>query len=55
MHCAWPGLTDGYLDGPGDLPVVHNYRDVLASVLARHGSSDLSTVFPGYALQPMAV
>jgi uncharacterized protein (DUF1501 family) len=31
MHCAWPGLTTDALDGPGDLPVVHNYRDVLAS------------------------
>jgi len=55
MHCRWPGLEDDRLDGPGDLPVVHDYRDVLAAVLARHGAADASSVFPGRALQPLPV
>ena len=26
----WPGLTRDVLEGPGDLPVVTNYRNILA-------------------------
>lgn len=48
VHCRWPGLDANALDGPGDLPVVHDYRDVLAGVLARHGAADLRNVFPDY-------
>lgn len=55
VHCQWPGLTDERLDGPGDVPVVHDYRDVLAAVLARHGDSDLTRVFPGHAAMPLPV
>jgi uncharacterized protein (DUF1501 family) len=55
MHCRWPGLSDDFLDYPGDLPVVHNYRDVLAPVLARHGAGDLSAVFPRHQFQPLAL
>jgi uncharacterized protein (DUF1501 family) len=35
MHCRWPGLDVDRLDGPGDLPLVHDYRDVLAVLLRR--------------------
>jgi uncharacterized protein (DUF1501 family) len=55
MHCDWPGLHDSALDGPGDLPVVHNYRDVLAAVLARHGSRDPGSVFPDHPQRPLHV
>ncbi len=52
----WPGLDPAALTGPGDLPVVHNYRDVLAPVLRRHGAGeDLSAVFPDFALAPLDV
>ena len=54
MHCRWPGLDADRLDGPGDLSVVHDYRDVLAPVLARHGGG-LSAAFPGYAPRPLPV
>ncbi len=52
---TWPGLTPEMLDGPGDLPVWNNYRNILASVLARHGAGDeaLTKVFPGFALKPL--
>jgi hypothetical protein len=44
------------LIGPGDLPVVHDYRDALAAVLARHGAAaDLDRIFPGRALAPLPV
>jgi uncharacterized protein (DUF1501 family) len=55
LHCRWPGLSDDFLDYPGDLPVVHNYRDVLAPVLARHGAGGLPAVFPRHQFQPLAL
>ncbi len=50
----WKGLSKDLLEGPGDLPVTNNYRDVLAPVLRRHGSGDdFSLIFPDYQLQPV--
>ncbi|MBK7645009.1 MAG: DUF1501 domain-containing protein [Planctomycetes bacterium] len=47
VHCRWPGLGEGSLIGPGDLAVVHDYRDALAAVLARHGAGErLAQIFP---------
>jgi uncharacterized protein (DUF1501 family) len=63
MHGEWRGLAPevlerrGVLDGYGDLPVLNNYRNVLASVLARHGAdaAGLAAVFPEFALRPMGL
>jgi uncharacterized protein (DUF1501 family) len=55
VHCAWPGLATEALEGPGDLPVVHDYRDALAAVLARHGAGALDEVFPGHPIAPLPV
>ncbi len=50
---AWPGLELDVLEGPGDLPVANNYRDVLAPVLRRHGAGDdLSRIFPAFDVEP---
>jgi uncharacterized protein (DUF1501 family) len=51
----WPGLSDDLLEGPGDLPVIHNYRNVLAPILQRHGAreSDLAAVFPDFTITPL--
>lgn len=50
----WPGLSREVLEGPGDLPVVNNYRNVLAPILARHDASDaLGQIFPGFDLAPL--
>jgi uncharacterized protein (DUF1501 family) len=51
----WPGLRPEMLDGPGDLPVWNNYRDVLAPILMRHGANEdaLAKVFPDFALKPL--
>ena len=53
----WPGLTREMLDGPGDLAVRNNYRDILAPVLARHGAdaASLGSIFPDFALKPLAL
>src|SRR5437870_13675912 len=49
----WPGLSYDKLLDPGDLPVIHNYRDVLAPVLRRQGGvEDFSRIFPDYDLKP---
>ena len=61
MHGAWRGLAPehlerrGLLEGYGDLPVLNNYRDVLAPLLRRHGAdaAALEAVFPDYRLRPM--
>lgn len=54
---AWPGLNPEMLEGPGDLPVWNNYRDVLAPILARHGASAaaLGEIFPEFALKPAPI
>ncbi|MBI5092708.1 MAG: DUF1501 domain-containing protein [Candidatus Hydrogenedentes bacterium] len=52
--CTWPGLDGDKLEGPGDLPVLHNYRNVLASILTRHGGvENLNRVFPDFDLAPL--
>jgi len=40
-----------------DLPVLNNYRNVLAPVLVRHGATDeaLKSVFPEFSLSPFAL
>jgi uncharacterized protein (DUF1501 family) len=53
----WPGLKPEMLDGPGDLPVWNNYRDVLAPILVRHGANAeaLAKVFPDFSLKPLPI
>lgn len=53
----WPGLSRDILEGPGDLPVTTNYRNVLAPVLQRHGASteSLARIFPEFAVSPVPV
>ena len=56
LYCRWPGLGQGSLIGPGDLPVVHDYRDALAAVLARHGAGErLERIFPGRTPAPLPI
>jgi len=50
---GWPGLQPDTLEGPGDLPVWNNYRNILSPILARHGTPDsLPDIFPDYELSP---
>jgi uncharacterized protein (DUF1501 family) len=51
----WPGLEEGKLEGPGDVPVVNNYRNILAPVLLRHGLEPeaLARVFPSFEVRPV--
>jgi len=45
----WPGLEPGQLEGPGDVRVTTDYRDVLAEIASLHlGCSALDAVFPGH-------
>jgi uncharacterized protein (DUF1501 family) len=53
---GWRGLRADALEGPGDIPVTTNYRDVIAPILARHGAGGvLQRIFPNFALQPANV
>ena len=53
VHVKWPDLAT-QLAGPGDLPVLNNYRDMLAPILLRQApGTDLAKVFPDYAIRPL--
>ena len=54
---GWPGLKPEMLEGPGDLPVWNNYRNVLAPVLTRHGAdaASLPAIFPEFSLKPIGL
>lgn len=52
----WPGLSREVLEGPGDLPVTTNYRNVLAPILQRHGADGkLNQIFPDFTFDPLPV
>ena len=52
----WPGLEEANLEGPGDLPVRYNFRDVLAPIFEKKMPGiALKQVFPGYTLTPLDV
>lgn len=52
----WPGLDPDRLEGPGDVPVRFNYRDLLAPVFEKHVPGiELHQVFPGYTLSPLDI
>jgi len=63
MHGEWRGLKPevlerrGLLEGYGDLPVLNNYRDVLAPILQRHGATPagLAATFPEFTLKPVGL
>lgn len=43
----WPGLDPRILEGPGDVPVATDYREILTEVLRRHSSDEVaSAAFP---------
>jgi len=54
VYGKWPGLTRDVLEGPGDLPVTTNYRNVLTPILERHGGTEaLPATFPGWTPQAL--
>lgn len=51
----WTGLNPDFMDS-GDLEISIDYRDILGEILMqRAGGSDLSTVFPGHAYNPLGI
>ena len=56
VHGRWPGLAPAMLEGPGDLRVTTDYRNVLGEVLQnRVGNTRLASVFPELSYQPLGV
>ena len=52
----WPGLEEDQLDGPGDLRVTTDYRDVLAEALSKRlGNARTDEVFPLSSIRPVGV
>ena len=55
VHIKWPDLAT-QLAGPGDLPVLNNYRDILTPILTRQApGTDLAKVFPNHVLRPLPI
>jgi len=49
VHSRWRDLAREELEGPGDIPVGVNYRDVVAPILLAHAPHiDITGVFPGH-------
>ncbi len=55
VHGRWPGLGDDALEGPGDLAVTTDYRDVLGEVVLHAGGPALDAVFPGHEPRPVGL
>lgn len=48
VHGAWPGLGEDQLEGPGDLRVTTDYRNVLSEIVGpRLGNPHAEAIFPG--------
>jgi uncharacterized protein (DUF1501 family) len=51
---GWAGLAPDVLEGPGDLPVRTNYRNVLAPILSTMAEpAVVARAFHGFALEPV--
>jgi uncharacterized protein (DUF1501 family) len=56
VHGTWPGLAPAQREGPGDVRVTTDYRNVLSEVIAhRLGNPNVESVFPGLAVQSVGV
>ena len=64
VNCCWPATVaqnsfDRFArgpEGPGDLPVTTNYRDVLAPLLSWHSPDvNLRQVFPDFDRKPVDI
>jgi uncharacterized protein (DUF1501 family) len=50
IYGDWPGISKDKLDGPGDLAITTDFRDVLGEVVQKRMLNDkLSEVFPNYS------
>jgi uncharacterized protein (DUF1501 family) len=51
VYGNWPGLAEGQLDGPGDLAITTDFRDVLGEIVQKRlaNPDHLAEVFPGHA------
>lgn len=56
VHAKWPGLKEEQLEGPGDLRVTTDYRDVLGeALLKRSRLQEIGNVFLGHEPKPVGV
>lgn len=54
VYGAWPGLSEGSLEGPGDLRVTTDYRTVMSEAVGKHLGIDPTPVF-GVGRQGLAM
>ncbi len=54
VHGDWLGMDDAHLYR-GDIPVLTDYRDVVAEVVTGRHASDVATVFPAHDLAPLGL
>ena len=52
VFSRWPGLQPEQLEGPGDLAITTDYRDVLGEIIARRlNNPQIDAVFPNYTVR----
>jgi uncharacterized protein (DUF1501 family) len=51
VYSRWPGLADEQLDGPGDLAITTDYRDILGEIIRKRlNNPGLPDIFPTYTV-----
>ncbi|RMG97966.1 MAG: DUF1501 domain-containing protein [Chloroflexi bacterium] len=56
VYAKWPGLHEEQLDGPGDLAVTTDYRDVLGEIIRKRlNNPQVADVFPGYTVNEVGL
>ncbi len=52
----WPGMSEHQLDGPGDLRVTTDYRDILGEIVQKQmRPHNISDIFPDFTLTPKQI
>jgi uncharacterized protein (DUF1501 family) len=56
VYSRWPGLEPEQLEGPGDLAITTDYRDVLGEIIRKRlNNPGLENVFPGYQVTELGL
>jgi uncharacterized protein (DUF1501 family) len=56
VHADWPGLSKENLDGPGDLALTTDYRDVLSEIVSKRlKNPNVGEIFPDYSPKPRGI
>lgn len=56
VYSEWPGLSEHQLDGPGDLRVTTDYRDILCEIVQKQmRAHNIADIFPNFTPSPKQI